>query len=184
MLAAIIHEQRLGAALALVVAGARADRIDPAPIAFLLRVHLGIAIDLAGRGLEDLGLHALGEPQHVDRAVDRGLGRLHRVDLILYRRGRAGEIVDFVALQIERHGHVVADEIEARMAEQVRDVRLAAGEQIVDAEHVVPLPDQPVAQMRTQKSRTTGDEDALYAGRCVHLDCPCHRGLLRSMVAT
>ena len=38
MLAMIIEEQRLGAALAFIIAGARADRIDVPPIVFRLRM--------------------------------------------------------------------------------------------------------------------------------------------------
>ena len=60
-----VEEQGLGRPLALVVAGAGADRVDMAAIGFLLRVLQGIAIDLAGRGLEDPGTGALGPFQHV-----------------------------------------------------------------------------------------------------------------------
>ena len=47
VLAVIVEEQGLGAALALVVAGARAQRVDVAPIVLALRVDLRVAIDLA-----------------------------------------------------------------------------------------------------------------------------------------
>ena len=53
VLAVVVEEQRLGAALALVVAGARPQRIDVAAVALDLRMHRRVAIDLAGRGLED-----------------------------------------------------------------------------------------------------------------------------------
>ena len=142
VLAVIIEEQGLGAALALVIAAARADRVDVAPIVFGLRVDRRIAIDFAGRCLEDPRVEPLGQPQHVDRAVDRGLGRLDRIVLIMDRRRGAGEIVDFVDLDIERQGHVVAHELELRMAGEMRDIVLGAGEQIVDAQHVVPAAEQ------------------------------------------
>ena len=119
VLAAIVEKQRFGAALALVVAGARPDRIDVAPVFFGLRMHGGIAIDLRGRGLQDLGPSALGEAEHVDRADDAGLGRLHRIELIMDRRGRAGEIVDLVDLDIERKRDVVAQQLEMRIVEQI-----------------------------------------------------------------
>ena len=61
VLAAVVEEQGLGAALAFVVAGAEADGVDVAPVVFGLRVDFGVAVDLAGGGLEDLGLGALGE---------------------------------------------------------------------------------------------------------------------------
>ena len=70
-------------------------------------------------------LQPLGQPEHVDRAVHAGLGRLHRIELVVDRRGRAGEVVDLVDLDVERKGHVVAHQLEARIAEQVRDVALA-----------------------------------------------------------
>jgi len=85
VLAVIVEEQSLGAALAFVITGARADRIDVAAVILGLRMDRRIAIDLGGRGLEDLGPEALGKPQHVDRAGDAGLGRLHRIVLVVDR---------------------------------------------------------------------------------------------------
>ena len=117
VLAVVVEEQRLGAALALVVAGARADRIDVAPVGLGLRMDRRVAVDLAGRGLEDPALQALGQAQHVDGAVHAGLGRLHRIVLVVDRRGRAGQVVDLVDLDIEREGHVVAHQLEARIAD-------------------------------------------------------------------
>ena len=66
-----------------------------------------------------------------------GLGGLHRIVLVVHRRGRACQIVDLVHLDIERKGDVVAHRLEMRIVQQVRDVVLAAGEVIVDAQHVV-----------------------------------------------
>ena len=62
MLAAVVEEQRLGAALALVVAGAEADRIDVAPVALRLRVHGRVAVDLGGRGLQIFAFTRLASP--------------------------------------------------------------------------------------------------------------------------
>src|SRR5690606_21305894 len=53
MLAPVVEEQRLGAALALVVAAANTNRIHSAPITFGLGMDFRIAVDLAGAGLED-----------------------------------------------------------------------------------------------------------------------------------
>src|SRR5262245_65575579 len=78
----IVEEQRLGAALAFIVAGARANWIDVAPILFHLRMNAGVAIDFRGGRLEDLCAHALGESQHVDGAMHTGYWRLHRIALI------------------------------------------------------------------------------------------------------
>jgi len=139
VLAVIVEEQRLGGALALVIAGARANRIDIAAIIFGLRVHGRIAIDLGSRGLEDLCLHPLGKAEHVDRPEDAGLGRLHGIELVVDRRGRTGEVVDLVDFDIEREADIVSHRLEVRIAEKMRDVILAPGKVVVDAEHVVPL---------------------------------------------
>ena len=83
VLAPIVEEQRLGAALAFVVAGARSDRIDVAPIILRLRMNMRVAVNLRRRRLQDLGLHALGQAQHIDGAVHADLRRLHRIELIV-----------------------------------------------------------------------------------------------------
>ncbi len=86
------------------------------------------------------------------------------VVLIMARRGGAGQVVDFVNLQQDRLGNIVADELEIRPAQQMRDVDLLAGEEVVEADHVVPFIDQPLAQMRTQKSGAAGDQDPAMSG--------------------
>ena len=53
VLAQVVKEQRLGAAFAFIVAGARSDRIDVAPIVFGLRMNAGIAVNLRRRGLQE-----------------------------------------------------------------------------------------------------------------------------------
>ena len=116
MLPVVVEEQGFGTTLAFVVATARADRIDVAPIILGLRMDGRIAVDLARRGLEDLDLQPFCQPEHVDGAVNGSLGRLNRIVLVMDRRCRAGEIIDLVNLDEERKGHVVADQLEARIA--------------------------------------------------------------------
>src|SRR5262249_34557305 len=59
--ALVVVEERLGTALALVITTTDADGVDVAPVVFALRVLFGIAVDLAGAGLEDAGPGALGQ---------------------------------------------------------------------------------------------------------------------------
>ncbi len=40
---------------------------------------------------------------------------------------------------------------------------LGAGEEVVDAEHVVPVVEQPLAQVRAEKAGAAGDQDAFSA---------------------
>ena len=133
MLAVIVEEQRFGTALALVITGARTDGIGVTPVILGLRMYFRVAVDLAGGGLQDARLDALGQAQHVDRAVYAGLGGLHRVELVVDGRSRAGQIEDFVGLDVKRESDVVAHQLEHRLGEQMGDVVLGAGVEIVDA---------------------------------------------------
>ena len=160
VLAVVIEKQRLGAALALVIAGAGADGIHIAPVVLLLRMGQRVAVNLAGRGLEDARAAPPGKLQHVDRPMHGCLHRLHGVVLVMYRARRAGEVEDAVHLQAQRLRHIVADELEIHLAKKVRDIRLGAGEQVVEADDIAALGHQALAKMRTDKARPSGDEHA------------------------
>ena len=82
--------------------------------------------------------------------------------LVVDGAGRAGEVPDLVDLDEQGEGHVVAQELEFRIAVQVGDVALLAGEQVVDAQHFLSAPEQPVAQVRAEKARAARDERAVF----------------------
>ena len=44
-----------------------------------------------------------------------------------------------------------------RVSQKVPDIFHSAGNQVVEADHVVTFRQQPVAEVRTQKARTAGD---------------------------
>ena len=160
VLAVVVEEERLGAALAFVVAGAAANGVDVAPVVLGLRMHGRVAIDFRGGGLEDAGADALGQAEAVDGPHDGGLQRLDRVVLIVGRRGGAGEVVNLVHLGLERLDHIVPDQFETGMAEKVLDVGFSSGEEVVQAEDFVPGCDEPLAKMGAKESGSAGDEDA------------------------
>jgi FAD/FMN-containing dehydrogenase len=54
---------------------------------------------------------------------------------------------------------VVPDHLEPRVAEQVGDVRLAAGKEVVEADHLVAALDQPIAKVAPQKPGATSDKN-------------------------
>ena len=134
VLAVVIEKQRLRAAFPFVVAGSRSNRVDIPPIVFRLGMNGRIAIDLGRGSLENSAFQPFGKAQHVDGAVHAGLGGLHRIALIVDRRGRAGQIVDLVDLDIERKGDVVAEQLEAIVTEDAIEIAPRAGEEIVDAD--------------------------------------------------
>ena len=112
-------------------------------------MHRGIAVNFAGGRLEDLGANPLRQPQHVDCADNAGFGRLHRVVLIMYGGGGAGQVEYLVHLDIERKGNVVPQRLEMRISQQVSYVVLAPGKVVVHAKHVVAVAQQALTQMRT-----------------------------------
>ena len=65
---------------------------------------------------------ALGEAEHVDGAVHAGLGRLHRIVLVVDGGGGAGQVVDLVGLKVERKRHVMPDDFKTMMIEHALDV--------------------------------------------------------------
>ena len=123
----------------------------------------GVAIDFAGRRLENADAEALGEAEQVDRAMDRRLGRLDGIVLVMDRRGGAGEVVDFVDFDEQREGDVVAHQLEFRVGEEVRDIGLVAGEEIVGANDFMAVVQQSLAQMRAEETGASGHQDALAA---------------------
>jgi hypothetical protein len=59
----------------------------------------------------------------------------------------AGEVINPVDFDIERKCHIMPQQLEPRLREQMSDVRLIAGEEIIHAKNVMPLGEQSFAQM-------------------------------------
>jgi hypothetical protein len=158
--AVVVEEERLGATLALVVARPLADGIHVAPVTFRLRVHVRVTVHFARARLEHPRPDALGETEAVDRAHHRCLDRLDRVVLVVRRRRGTREVVDLLDLELEGVDDVVADEFKIWIRQQVRDVPLLAGEEIIEADDLVAVVQEPVAEVRAEKAGAAGDENA------------------------
>lgn len=165
VLPVIVEKEGFGAALAFIVTRTGPGRIDVAPVALRLRMDIGIAVHLARRGLENLGPYPFCQTQHIDGTMHTGLGGLYRVMLIMDRRGRAGQIVDLIDLNIEREGDVVAHQLEVGIIKQVQDVILIAGKIVIDAQNIVPVLEQTFAEMGTEKSGPSGYQYSFCAGK-------------------
>jgi hypothetical protein len=76
----------------------------------------------------------------------------------MHRGDRAGEIEDLIHLDVERHGNVVSQYLEARIGQQMFDVLPPPGVIIVDAKNLVACGEKPFTQMRTNESRAARDE--------------------------
>ena len=92
-------------------------------------MHERVAVDLGGRGQEEARALRLGQAERVVRAERADLQGLDRELEVVDRAGRAGEVQDVVDRPVDVRsdvGDVVLDELEARVAGEVRDVVGAA----------------------------------------------------------
>lgn len=62
-------------------------------------------------------------------------------------RGRAREIVDAVHLELERIDDVVADQLKSLVSDEMLNIGLSTGEEVVQANHVVSLLDETFAKV-------------------------------------
>ena len=106
--------------------------------------------------------------------MDAGLGRLHRIVLVVDRRGRTSQIVNLIGLDIERKGHIVADQIEAMVVDDAIDVAAGAGEKVIDTDDIGAVLEQALAQVRAEKSGTAGHN---HAGFEMHSQQPLKRSV-------
>ena len=63
-------------------------------------------------------------------------------------------------LQVDVVGHVMADEAEAFVAGQVRDIVGATRDEVVHCDDGVPFVQQPIAEMTTQETGAAGDQNS------------------------
>jgi len=67
-------------------------------------------------------------------------------------------VPDPVVLQFDRLGNVVADQLEARVADPLGDVGLAAGEIVIEADHLLAVRHQPVHQVGAHEAGAAGNQ--------------------------
>src|SRR5262245_37464879 len=79
------------------------------------------------------------------------------------RRG-TGEVVDLIDFKPQRMRDIVADEFKVRLVQQMLDVRLLAGEEVVNANDIIAARDEPIAEVRPEEAGAASDEDALDHG--------------------
>ena len=75
---------------------------------------------------------------------------------------------DVIHRRVEENkfGDVLLDELEIRVAAEVRDVVHAAGDKIVNADDLVAAREQQVGQVRAEKAGGAGDDGGGLFGAC------------------
>ena len=127
ILPAVIHHQAFSGSLAFIVTTSDTDGVDASPIRFFLRVHVRIAIHFRSGCLKDFRFGPFGNSQNVDCAHDIGLDSFNGIELIMHRRGRAGQVVYFINFQIDGIDDVVTNQLKVRMTEKMGDIVFVAG---------------------------------------------------------
>ncbi len=145
--AVIIEEEGFCAAFTFVVTGTEADGIHIAPVGFGLGVYSGVAVNLGGGRLEDASFDAFCEAETVHGSDYGGLQGLDGVELVVRGRRRAREVIDAVHLELERIDDVVTDQFKSRVSQEMLNVCLSTGEEVVQANHVVSLLDETFAKV-------------------------------------
>jgi hypothetical protein len=69
----------------------------------------------------------------------------------------AGEVVDAIYLELEGVDHVVTDELKAGISNEMLDIGLASSEEVVEADDVMSLLNEAIAEVGTKESGTAGD---------------------------
>ncbi len=160
--AVVRHRHRLGEALGLVVDPTRADRIDIAPIALSLGVHLRVPVDFRSRRKQVRRTLGLCETQRVVGAERADLEGLNRHLEVVARRRRACEVEH--GIDVARDPDIVRDvmfhEREAGQSKQVLDVGVVPGREVVDGDNLVATTEQLVGEVRSQEASSTGDHHA------------------------
>ena len=100
------------------------------------------------------------EAERLVRAERADFQGLNRQLQIINRAGGRREMPDEIHRPFEKNklGNVLLDELEIRIAAEVRDVVHAAGDKIVNADDLVAARNEEVGQVRAEKTGSAGDD--------------------------
>ena len=149
------HRQGLGVTFGLVVGAPRARGAHVAPVFLVLRVHERVAVDLRGGGEHEAGPPGSGQPEGVVGALGAGLEYLDGDAPEVGRARCGGEMEDLLELSgnVYMGAYVVLYVLEVRLVGQERGhVCKPAGNQVVHADDLVTLCEEPLAEMTPDES--------------------------------
>jgi len=76
------------------------------------------------------------------------------------RRSRTRKVIDLIDLEKDRLGDIVPYQLEPMIVQQIRDILLAASEEIIETNNVVALREQSFTKMRANKPGTAGNKNS------------------------
>jgi hypothetical protein len=124
---------------------------------------LRVAVHLARRGEQEPRALPLRETERVVGPVRADLQRQQRQAQVVDRARNRRQVEDDLhgPVELERLDHVVVRELEV-LAPKVIDVSQRRGLEVVHADHVMPLGEQVVAQVRADEPGAAGDHDGAH----------------------
>jgi len=163
VLAVVLHAESFGDTLAFIVARSDADRVDISPVFLNLRVDLRISVHFRGGSDEESGLAALSKTEHVHSTEHVGLDSFDGVVLVEDGGGRARKVVHLVNFKLDRVNDVMANELEARVANVLVNVGLLPREAVVHADDLIQLIlEETVDEVGTDETSTTSNQNPLH----------------------
>jgi hypothetical protein len=111
--------------------------------------------------LQNAGLDAFGQPQHVHGPEDIGLGGLDGVVLIVNRGGGTGQVVDLVHLKEDGLGDVVANHLKVAVRQEVFDILSPTGIEVVETDDLFSLIKEPLTEVRADKAGPSGNKNLM-----------------------
>ena len=164
MVVVVSHGDGLLKTLGLVVAAAGTDGVHVAVILLHLRVNFGVAVHFRSTGNQHAGPFHAGQSQQVVGAQRAHLQGLNRNLEVVNRRGRRGEVQNVIQLAGHEHkfAHVGMMELKIFLAKQMLNILERTRNQVVHGDDVVALFQEPVAEVRAQKTGPAGNEDAFF----------------------
>ncbi len=128
------HGHGLGVTLGLVIDAARPDRVHMTPVCFRLRRNFGIAIAFAGGSEEEFGVFGEREAECVVRAQRSDLKCLNGHFQIIDGAGRGSEVQHVIkrTSNVDVIGDVGARDAKARVLLEMGDIRVHAGNQVIE----------------------------------------------------
>jgi hypothetical protein len=85
---------------------------------------------------------------------------LYGILLIVQWTRRASKIENTLNFEIERESNIMQEKCEVTILQCFPQIRFISGEEVVYSNHLMPVSQKPISQMRSQKPSSSGDQDS------------------------
>lgn len=89
----------------------------------------------------------------------KGYDSLDRVEFVMNRGSRAGEMIDLIHFKKKRFNHIVSNHLKSRVPEMMHHILFPTGEEIIHHDHAISPVHQPVHKVRTHETSSSSYHD-------------------------